>query len=84
MTKKKLIKNQTIVLDYVELSNTRFEGCKMIYKGGRPPSLDSNDFINCEWIFENEAANTVAFIKGLVHGGGKDLILVTLGLEAND
>jgi hypothetical protein len=80
---KKPVRDQNIVLDYASLSNTRYERCKLIYKGGGPPKLVSNDFIACEWIFENEAQNTLLFLKDLARSGGRELVLSTLGIGAD-
>lgn len=80
---KEIIKGEQITLDYGEFRNKRFEACKIIYKGGRPPILVENDFIGCDFIFENEAANTLNLLRGMVHGGegGEDLVLQMLGIQ---
>ena len=58
---KKSIKGEVIILDYKDLRNTRFERYTMVFRGGRPPPLVNNDFIDCQWVFENEAQNTLVF-----------------------
>jgi len=78
---KTVVRGETVILDYKTLSDTRYENCRLVYRGGRPPSLVNNDFIDCEWLFENEAANTVAFLKALYTGGAQGLILATLGIR---
>ncbi|WP_139218705.1 hypothetical protein [Roseivivax halotolerans] len=83
MNDKRTVKGDVVVLDYADLRNTRYERCKMIYRGGRPPTLVNNDFVECEWIFENEAQNTLRFLKALVEGGGEDLVLASLGVSQN-
>ena len=81
MASKPVRKNETIVLDYQTFRGIRFENCELVYRGGRPPSLIENDFVQCTWTFEQEAANTAAFLKALYQGGGKDLVLQTIGAE---
>lgn len=78
---KTLIRNQIIVLDYGNFENTRFEDCTLIYKGGRPPTLIDNEFIDCEWSFENEAGHTLAFLRSLIEGGGREFVAQSLGLD---
>lgn len=80
MVDKETIKNRAIVLDYSEHRSTRFERCKLIYRGGQPPILIDNDFIECTWLFENEAQNTLEFLRGLAKGGGEDFVEYLLGL----
>lgn len=76
----KTIEGEIVKLDYGEFRNTIFKNCKMIYAGGRPPTLVNNDFLNCEWIFEGEAQNTVLFLKTMYESGGgfEKLIKVTI------
>lgn len=79
MASKPIRQNETVVLDYQDFQGIRFEGCELVYRGGRPPNLVNNDFSNCRWTFEQEAANTVAFLKALYSGGAEDLVLATIG-----
>lgn len=72
-------KNETIVLDYGEFRDMRFDQCELVFRGGRPPTLANNEFVNCTWTFEQEAANTASFLKALYHGGAKELVLQTVG-----
>jgi len=83
MAEKKVIKDTPVILDYADHRNTRFEGCKLIYRGGKPPTLINNEFIRCEWIFENEAENTLHFLQSLMTGGGKELVLGAIGIKGN-
>lgn len=83
MTEKMLMKGEVIVLDYADFRNTRFEQCKLVYRGGKPPTLINNDFIGCEWIFENEAENTLTFLQALIGGGGEELVLNALGISTD-
>lgn len=78
---KQLIKNQQVILDGAHYRNKKFENCKLIYSGGKVPSLINNEFNECEWVFENEARNTLQFLRQLASGGGMDLVLYSLGFQ---
>ena len=78
---KNLKQNEIVILDYGTFENIRFENCELVYRGGRPPELVNNDFFNCKWTFDGEAANTAAFMKALYQGGGRNLVLRTIGAK---
>ena len=79
-TRTKTIEGEIVKLDYADFRDTEFKNCKMIYAGGRPPTLVNNGFTNCEWISEGEAQNTVLFLKSMYDSGGgfEKLIKVTI------
>ncbi|SCB16566.1 hypothetical protein [Rhizobium hainanense] len=80
MSEKKRVADQIIKLDYADHRDTIFEHCKMIYEGGRPPSLINCDFIECEFIFEGPALNTVHFMAAIANGGAGGAELVVKGM----
>lgn len=84
--KRKEVRNQVVQLDYADLRDTDYKNCKLVYKGGFPPVLVNCTFDSCEFIFENEALNTVRFIAGLAQNeGGKELVLGSfLGLSGGE
>ncbi len=77
---RKTVAGEVVVLDYAELQDTIYRRCKLVYKGGTPPTLVGCDFIECTFLFENEALNTMRFIAALAHSGdsGRDLVVHTL------
>lgn len=79
-TRAKIVENEIVKLDYGDFRDTEFRNCKMVFSGGRPPTLVNNGFINCEWIFEGQAQNTLVFLKGMCETGSgfQDLIRITL------
>lgn len=83
MAMKLIRKNETIALDDAKLYDTEFQHCEFVYRGGNPPVLVGNTFVNCQWLFEDEAAQTVDFLKALHHGGLETLVLATLGIAAD-
>jgi len=81
---RKVVENEVVYLDYGDFRETDFRNCKLIYKGGRPPNLINNNFHACEWIFEGDAGNTVAFLRALAApgaGGRVFLMEHLLGIE---
>lgn len=83
---RKEVRNDVVVLDYGSFSDTNFIGCKIIYRGGRPPTLLNCDLIDCEWIFEGPALNTVGFLRSLVASDGVRPFVLhgVLGLPENE
>jgi hypothetical protein len=79
---KETVENKVIFLDYATLQNKRLLNCKLVYTGGRPPILNDNEFVECEFIFEGPALNTANFMRALAHGVGKEFVLqMMLGIK---
>lgn len=77
------ITGDVIELDYREYSNTDFENCKLIFKGGRPPNLQNVSVTNCEFIFEGAAENTLLMLRFISQGGDANLVVNDmLGLKS--
>ncbi len=77
-----VVKGEVVKLDYASLRDTIYVHCKLVFAGGRPPSIVGCDITECEFIFENEAMNTLHFMQSLAHAGDGDLVVKQmLGLE---
>jgi hypothetical protein len=68
--------NQTIadkpeIIDGNQYNDCTFDRCKIIYRGGPLPSIESCSFSNCTWHFEEGAERTLIFLKMLYHGMGE-------------
>jgi hypothetical protein len=81
MDDRPLVTGEIIVLDYSTLQETIYQHCKMIYRGGRPPTIINCEISECEFILENEALNTQIFLSILVEGGAGDMVAGMLGLQ---
>jgi hypothetical protein len=57
-----------VVLDNSLFEKCTFKDCTLVYTGSGPVGLLNNKFINPRWQFEGQAANTIAFLKGLHDG----------------
>jgi len=66
----------TEILDGNQYKACEFRNCTLIYRGGSLPQMHYCHFSECSWKFEAAADRTIAFLKGLYHGGlgGKELI----------
>ena len=71
------VEGEVVVLDYAVLEGMHLYRCKLIYRGGRPPTLVNCTFEECEFIFEGSALTTVAFLRAIALGdsGGRELVL---------
>jgi hypothetical protein len=74
----KAFNDATIKLDGNEYSNCNFTRCVLVYGGGELPTLNANTFTGSTWQFDDAAARTVSFLRGLYSGGGKELVERTL------
>ena len=54
-----------VELDDTDFTDCKFDDCELVYRGGRPPTMDSCSFTNTRFKFEGAAANTVAFLKAM-------------------
>ena len=66
-----IFNHETVALDGERYSGCEFRGCRMIYRGGEPPHFEDCRFDNCDWRFEDAAANTLAHLKVVWGAGGK-------------
>ena len=63
--------HETVALDGQEFSDCEFRDCRLVYAGGEPPVFNRCRFHDCDWRFEDAAANTLAHLKGVWAAGGK-------------
>lgn len=70
--------HQTVVLDGETFSDCDFAACRLIYSGGETPQFAGCRFDDCEWKFEDGAANTLAFLKQMWNVGAKAAVQATI------
>ena len=77
--KKQSFKNADIELDENEFVGCKFEGCTLIYHGGKPPRINGCSFSSDIRIsFEGAAGDTVALMTALYHCGLQPIIEDTI------
>jgi hypothetical protein len=71
---------ETVVIDGMEFVQCEFVNCRLIYRGGEVPKLQSCHFAQCQWQLEEAARNTIMFLRGIYHSGpgGRELVEETL------
>ena len=70
-----VVQGEVVRLDYATLRDTIFRDCKLVFEGGRPPSMNGCDFIECEFILEGPAQNTQIFLTLLAKSGAAELVV---------
>lgn len=75
MEERRSVSGEIVKLDYSSFRNTDFDGCKLVYEGGRPPELEDVTIKNCEFIFEGAARNVQQFLTMIAHGGDAELVV---------
>jgi hypothetical protein len=73
-----IFNHQTVSLDGEVFSNCEFAACRMVYAGGPPPQFDGCRFADCEWKFEDGAADTLAYLKLIWSVGAKAAVQATI------
>ena len=63
--------HETVVLDGETFSACEFRDCRLVFRGGEPPTFEDCRFDACDWRFEAAAANTLAHLKTVWAAGGK-------------
>jgi hypothetical protein len=66
-----IFNHETVALDGMRFADCEFRDCRMVYRGGPPPEFDDCKFGDCDWRFEDAAANTLAHMKLVWAAGGK-------------
>lgn len=66
-----LFNHETVALDGEHFSDCEFRSCRMVYRGAEPPAFERCRFDDCDWRFEDAAANTLACLKAIWGVGGK-------------
>lgn len=71
-----LFTDKTVVLDYTSYRDCTFRDCIIVFHGHGPIGLVDCEFDNCDWMFNDAAANTLHFMTTMYqHGGGADQII---------
>lgn len=66
-----------IEMDGKEFRGITFRNCTLVYSGGSLTSLN-NTFLNCQWIFEGPAGNTLNLISQIYQEDGGDKLIEKL------
>jgi hypothetical protein len=69
-----IFNHETVMLDGERYAGCEFRGCRLVYRGGEPPHFEDCRFDNCDWRFEDAAANTLAHLKVVWGAGGKSTV----------
>ncbi len=69
-----IFNHETVTLDNQRYADCEFRGCRMVFRGGEPPLFDGCRFDDCDWRFEDAAANTLAHLKLVWGVGGKTTV----------
>ncbi len=75
---KRAFEDEDVLLDGHEYINCRFNRCRILFGASGPVNLTGNGFSECKWEFTGAAAQTLAFLKAMYTGGGRDLVDKTL------
>lgn len=63
-------RNQTlqgrVVIDGKTFIDCEFKNAQLVYKGGQQPSFGNCRFTQSRFVFEDEAANTVNLLRGML------------------
>lgn len=66
-----IFNHETVALDGEAFSDCEFQACRLVYRGGEPPTFVNCRFSDCEWKFDDAAARTMAHLKVIWGAGGK-------------
>jgi hypothetical protein len=66
-----IFNHETVALDGEHFADCEFQGCRLIYSGGKLPSFSDCRFDDCDWKFDDAAARTLAHLKLVWSVGGK-------------
>jgi hypothetical protein len=69
--------HQTVIVDGEIFSRCEFATCRLVYSGGQLPQFDGCRFEDCEWKFEEAAAQTLSYLK-LIWGVGAKAAVQTM------
>jgi hypothetical protein len=70
--------HQTVMLDGETFSDCEFSACRLVYGGGQPPKFERCRFDDCEWKFEDAAADTLSYLKLMWNVGAKTAVQTTI------
>jgi hypothetical protein len=66
--------HQTVMLDGESFSDCAFAACRLVYSGGELPKFEGCRFDDCEWKFEEAAAQTLSYLKLMWSVGAKPAV----------
>lgn len=66
--------HETVYLDGDAFEGCEFRDCRLVYSGGEPPAFRDCKFHDCDWKFEDAAANTLGTLKAVWGVGGKTAV----------
>jgi hypothetical protein len=66
--------HQTVLLDGEAFSDCEFAACRLIYAGGAAPKFEGCRFSDCDWKFEEAAAQTLSYLKLMWNVGAKPAV----------
>ncbi|CAN7548370.1 hypothetical protein LJR219_003929 [Phenylobacterium sp. LjRoot219] len=66
--------HQTVSLDGETFSDCEFASCRLVYSGGKLPQFEGCRFNDCEWKFEDAAAQTLSYLKLMWNVGAKPAV----------
>ena len=67
-------RNQSFTRERISLAGNvfhqcRFEQCELIFDGSRSPTFFDNEFVDCVFVFSEDAARTLYFLSNIFHAG---------------
>lgn len=65
-----LFSRQLVAVDGKRFVKCRFEGCRLIYKGGQLPWFNECNLLDCLWVFDEAAARSIEWLHLLCRGFG--------------
>lgn len=76
----------TIKLDENSYDHCRFYRSTLVYAGGLPPSITNCTFVNCRFVLDGAASNTVQWLATLYAQGGyfKEMVEKAIGISADE
>ncbi len=76
--------NKTVKLDGHEYYGCNFDGCVLVYRGGKPPVLTDSSITNCQFRLDGPAGDTGGFLRMLYHHGREGRAMVIDVISRND
>ena len=70
--------HETVRVDGEAFSSCEFTGCRLVYAGGDAPEFSDCRFQDCEWKFEEAAAQTLSYLRLMWNVGAKSAVQATI------
>ncbi len=71
---QRTFENSDVEMDGHEYFDCTFHNCKLIYRGGTPPSMAGCNVHDSRFDFKGAAAATIVFMNAMYNGGFKAVI----------